>query len=139
MKVILSIKPKYVERILSGKKKYEFRKVIFKEAVDEVIIYSSSPVRKLVASFKIEFIIKDEPKSLWLKCNGDSGLDHNEFFDYFKNQNSGFAISITELNKFDNPIDPKQIIDDFVAPQSFQYCECDQIPSQIKSETRCKT
>lgn len=131
MKVILSIKPKYVERILSGKKKYEFRKVIFKESVDEVIIYSSSPVKRFVASFKIEFIIKDEPKSLWLKCNGDSGLNKEEFFNYFKDRDPGFAIKITNLNKFKEPINPNAIIDDFIALQSFQYCECDQLSNPI--------
>jgi len=127
MKVILSIKPKYVERILSGKKKYEFRKVIFKEPVDEVIIYASSPVKKFVATFKIGAIIKDEPSSLWIKCNGDSGIAKNEFFEYFKDQNYGFAIKIEKLIKFDQPIHPKKIDSDFIAPQSFKYFEYDQL------------
>ena len=30
MDVLLSIKPKYVDAILKGEKKYEFRKIIFK-------------------------------------------------------------------------------------------------------------
>lgn len=30
MKVLLSIKPEFAERIFNGSKKYEFRKVIFK-------------------------------------------------------------------------------------------------------------
>lgn len=124
MKVILSIKPKYVERILSGEKKYEFRKVIFKQDVDEVIIYASAPVKKFVASFKVNEIIKDEPQTLWKRCNGDSGLDKHEFFDYFKDQKKGFAIRIESLNKFIHPFEPKEIIHNFVAPQSFQYCEC---------------
>ncbi len=51
MNVIFSIKPKYVERILSGEKKYEFRKRIWKKQVDRVFIYASSPVKKIVASF----------------------------------------------------------------------------------------
>jgi type I restriction enzyme S subunit len=110
-----------VKRILSGEKKYEFRKVIFKQDVDEVIIYASSPVKKFVASFKVGNVIKDEPRSLWRRCNGDSGLMENEFFDYFRNQNAGFAIKIEGLNKFNNPMEPKEIIEDFVAPQSFQY------------------
>ena len=39
MKAILSIRPEYVDRILSGEKKYEFRKRIFKrEDVDTIVI-----------------------------------------------------------------------------------------------------
>ena len=124
MKVILSIKPKYVERILSGEKKYEFRKIIFKEPVDEVIIYASSPIKKFVASFKIGEIIKDKPSSLWIKCNGESGLDESEFFSYFKDYNSGFAIRIMNLQTFNEPIEPTSIFNNFMPPQSFQYCKC---------------
>ena len=36
MSVILSIKPKYVEKIKKGLKLYEFRKSIFKEKVSEI-------------------------------------------------------------------------------------------------------
>jgi len=122
MKVILSIKPKYVERILSGEKKYEFRKVIFKKDVDEVIIYASSPVKKFVASFKIKKIIKDKPSKLWIKCNGESGVNEIEFFEYFQNKESGYAIKITDLQEFHVPVDPQSLLKGFIAPQSFQYC-----------------
>ncbi|RAX12581.1 hypothetical protein CKY02_11450 [Photorhabdus bodei] len=40
MKVLLSIKPEYVDRILNGSKKFEFRKVAFKNnQVQSVVIY----------------------------------------------------------------------------------------------------
>lgn len=47
MKVLLSINPEYVEKIFSGIKKYEYRRSIFKnEAVDTIVIYSTSPIKK---------------------------------------------------------------------------------------------
>jgi predicted transcriptional regulator len=69
MNVLLSIKPKYVEEILNGNKKYEFRKSIFKckEKLEMIYIYSSSPVKKVVGAFVIESIIEDHPKVLWEK------------------------------------------------------------------------
>lgn len=33
MEVLLAIKPEFVEKIFSGEKKYEFRKVVFKKEV----------------------------------------------------------------------------------------------------------
>ena len=63
MKVLLSIKPEYVEKIFSKEKKYEFRKSIFKNPnIKSIIIYSSSPVKKVVGEFEIENIIQDTPK-----------------------------------------------------------------------------
>jgi len=44
--VLLSVKPEYAEKILDGKKKYEFRRAIFKRNdIEKIYIYSSSPIR----------------------------------------------------------------------------------------------
>ena len=47
MDVLISIKPKYVKKIISKEKKYEFRKNIFKKNVDTIIIYTTSPEKKI--------------------------------------------------------------------------------------------
>ncbi len=47
MNVLLSIRPKYVEEIIKGNKRYEFRKSIFKKNVEEVWIYATSPTMDL--------------------------------------------------------------------------------------------
>ena len=52
MNVILSIKPEYVAEIKAGRKGFEFRKTIFKEKVEKVYIYASSPVSKVVGEFQ---------------------------------------------------------------------------------------
>jgi predicted transcriptional regulator len=40
MDVLLSVKPKFVEKIISGTKRYEFRKIIFKEnEINRIYIY----------------------------------------------------------------------------------------------------
>ena len=62
MDVLLSIKPKYVKSIIEGEKRYEFRKTIFKNReINRIYIYSSSPVKKIVASFVIGTILEDHP------------------------------------------------------------------------------
>lgn len=47
-KILLSINPNHVENIFNGTKKYEFRKVECKKPVDKIIIYSTSPIKKVV-------------------------------------------------------------------------------------------
>jgi type I restriction enzyme S subunit len=122
MDVLLSIKPKFAESIISGKKKYEFRKIIFtKKYIGRVYIYSTSPIKKIVGAFRINDIIVDSPCTLWSQLKDDAGIAEEEFFDYFKNKEIGFALEITDVEKFENPMDPKIIFPDFVPPQSFCY------------------
>ena len=124
MNVLLSIKPKFVESILNGEKRYEFRKVIFKKkSVEKVYIYSSSPVKKIVGTFIVGDIIEDHPREIWERCHKESGIDEVQFFNYFNGRKKGFAIAIEYLEPMDEPIDPRNLFPDFVAPQSFCYFE----------------
>jgi type I restriction enzyme, S subunit len=122
MNILLSIKPRYAESIIVGLKKYEFRKILFKKRhVNTVYVYATSPVKKIVGEFRIGDIIEDQPIALWDRLNEVSGMDKTEFFDYFKNDETGFAIEIKEVKKFEDPLDPCDVIPGFKPPQSFCY------------------
>ncbi len=127
MNVLLSIKPKYVEEIKNGNKKYEFRKSLCNKKnfhkIEKIYIYSSSPVKKIVARFIIRVILEDHPEILWEKCKDVSGIDKVEFFNYFRDKDKGLALEISDLKFFKKPIDPKSIFPDFNAPQSFCYVD----------------
>ncbi len=132
MKVLLSIKPKYVDEIVKGNKKYEFRKKIFKNKneVKEVYIYSTSPVKKIIGFFRFDKIVEDHPKNLWKEFKELSGIDEHEFFSYFEERDNGFAIEITQLEIFKTPMEPEILIPNFVAPQSFRYIEQDFVDAE---------
>ena len=122
MDVILSIKPKYVRAIMNGDKRYEFRKAIFRNhTVDRVFIYSSSPVKRIVALFEIGTILEDHPTALWEMVQEHAGIEDAEFFSYFAGRTRGYAIGISNLHEFDEPIDPREAIPGFVPPQSYCY------------------
>jgi len=70
LSTIKVIRPKYIEEIIKGNKRYEFRKSIFKKNVDVVWIYATSPTKKIVGTFGIGKIIKDTPKNLWKNLGG---------------------------------------------------------------------
>lgn len=125
MNVLLSIKPKYAEGILGRKKRYEFRKSIFKakEQIGTVYIYSTSPVKKIVGSFTIGAITEEHPKVLWQRFKEHAGIEEKDFFRYFGDAKKGFAIEIGSLDVFKEPADPKTLIPYFVPPQSFCYLE----------------
>lgn len=129
MNVLLSIKPKYVQTIINGKKKYEFRKKVFKrhDKIKNVYIYSTSPEKKIVAYFTIKDIIEGHPKKLWKRFEKYSGLDEKEFNLYFLDSKTGFAIEIGELTVFEKPLNPNDFISNFKAPQSFMYLDDDKL------------
>ena len=120
MRAILSIKPKYVKEILEGRKKYELRKKVFKQDVSIVYIYASAPTKKIVGSFKIGKIVEDDPRTLWDDLNEFLGIAKPDYLKYFQRCEKAYAIEITELKKFE-PLEPKDTIENFKAPQSYSY------------------
>lgn len=123
MKVLLSIKPEYAQKIFDGTKKYEFRRSVFKKKnVKTVVVYASSPVQQVIGEFEIETILNHNIQELWNLTKDYSGVTKNLFFDYFINKEKGYAIKIKEAKLYDKALSIK---DDFNAtpPQSFIYLE----------------
>ena len=121
MKVLLSIKPKYAELILSGEKKFEFRRSIFKKpGVKKVIIYASSPISKVVGEFEIDDVLSLDVSELWLLTMEYAGID-KEFYDrYFYGKEVGHAIKVKKTKKYPKHKDLHEF-NIKCAPQSFAY------------------
>ena len=123
MRVLLSIKPEYAEKIFDGTKKYEFRRSVFKNRnVKTVVVYASSPVQRVIGEFEIDSIINEDLINLWQKTKDFSGISEDFFFEYFSNKERGFAIKIKKVKRYDKTLSLK---DDFntTPPQSFMYLE----------------
>lgn len=121
MKVLLSIKPEYAEKIFNGSKKFEFRRSLFKNPdVKTVVVYASSPVQMVIGEFEIESIINDSLINLWEQTKEYAGIDEEYFFKYFSDKESGFAIQIKSFKKYKKAL---CIREDFnvTPPQSFVY------------------
>ena len=83
MKVVLSIKPEFANKIFDGTKKFEFRKAIFKnDKIKTVIVYSSSPVQQVIGEFEIEQIINHDIDTLWDLTHQESGITEDYFYKY---------------------------------------------------------
>ncbi len=121
MNVILSIKPEFVEKIFSGDKKYEYRKVLFKQKVDTVYIYASRPICKIVGEFKIEEILCDTPENIWKMTKEQSGVTKKFFDKYYKGTARGVALKIKECKEYEAGVNPYSLIPNFKVPQSFIY------------------
>jgi predicted transcriptional regulator len=116
----LSIKPVYAEAIFAGKKRFEFRRSIFRENIQIVIVYMSSPVMQVVGEFSVEGIITDDVANLWGRTARHAGIDREAFMDYFSGKDKGHAIKIGNVRRYDEPRDLQETYG-VKPPQSFLY------------------
>lgn len=134
MKIIMSIKTEYADKIFDGIKLYELRKKTLKENVDTIIVYSSGKTKKVIGEFKIEKIIKDSPDKIWDLGEEVLGIDKKSFYDYFKHSEYAYAIKVKKIIKYNLPKD----LSDFgigKAPQSFCYLKEDKNQKKIVYKT----
>ena len=121
MKVLLSIKPEFAEKIFDGSKKYEFRRSVFKNSdVKTVVVYASSPVQKVIGEFEIDVIVNDELQALWTLTKEFSGITRSFFFEYFNNKKKGYAIKIKQPKRYKTALSIKDDLN-VNPPQSFVY------------------
>jgi len=121
MKVLLSIKPEFANKIFEGTKKYEFRKSIFKrDDVKTVVVYASSPMQRVIGEFEIKGILHKEVESLWQITEPFAGINKDFYNEYFADKEKAFAIQVGKIRKYQTP---KRLSDYDIdyAPQSFAY------------------
>jgi predicted transcriptional regulator len=122
MKVLLSIKPKYADKIFSGEKKWEYRKKIWtREGVDFVEVYASAPISKVIGQFQIVTIQREYRRDIWWTTGEESGISFKEFKEYFKHSFYGYAIKICNPELYGIPRDLKRAYGIKRPPQNFMY------------------
>lgn len=119
---MLSIKPEFAEEIFQGRKKYEFRRSIFKKNVDVVVVYVTSPVMKVVGEFDIKNIMQERIEKLWKETKHSAGIDEKRFMSYFDGKSHGYALEIGKVRMYENPLDLK-IHFGVKPPQSYMYLD----------------
>lgn len=108
MKILMSIKPKYIEKIFAGEKRFEFRRVvppIFNEDESEItiVMYSSAPVSKVVGEFRVDYCVEGLRDSIWWIAKNGAGITHEEFQKYFNGKPIANAIGIADVVKYETP------------------------------------
>lgn len=121
MKVLLSIKPEFAEKIFEGTKRFEFRRSVFKEPeVKKVVVYASSPMQMVIGEFETDHILCDDIDRLWKQTYKFAGINKEYFFNYFLDKKQGYAIAIKSTKKYRKPLSLKENFN-MMPPQSFAY------------------
>ena len=118
---MLSIKPEFAVKIFDGSKRYEYRRVIFRqEGVERVIVYASHPIKRVIGEFEIAEVLYDEVPSLWARTRHCSGISKKRFLDYFRDKTKGYAIKVKSTTAYSNPLPLTRLMVSS-PPQSFVY------------------
>lgn len=119
----MPINPEYVDEILAGRKRYEYRKIKAKRNnIDKMIIYSTSPIMKVVAEVDIKEILEEDPEKLWEMTKNESGITKDFYNKYYKNKNTAIAYKLGKIRIYDKPKNLYDIGIKYV-PQSFVYLD----------------
>lgn len=121
---LLSIYPRYANKILSGKKRLEFRKTWAANNVAALVIYATAPIQKIVGIAHVKKVHQGSPTALWkLAQEIGGGVSRRVLYEYFQGRLEGVAIEIESVLSCSSPLDPEQFFPNFIPPQSFTYLD----------------
>lgn len=123
--VVLSIKPHYTDKIMSGVKTVELRRRFPVSAPrgTMVFIYSTSPVQALVGCARIADVIKLPVSDIWKKFGKLASIRRADFDSYFSGVNDGFALKFENVKPLGRKLELSELRSrfGFEPPQSFVY------------------
>jgi predicted transcriptional regulator len=123
---IFAVRPKYADKIFSGEKTMELRRIRPKRirTGSVVMIYVSSPRKALLGAFQVGGVIERSPEALWTLVCQKAHVSRREFNSYFHGSSKGVAIVVEKTASVDAPVSLDQLratIAGFKPPRSFRY------------------
>lgn len=119
--VLLAVRPEFAELLMSGEKTVEFRRTEFRVPVDSIVVYASSPTKKVLGTLDVECIEKGSPSAIWKRYGTVGGISRKEFRKYFNGASTAVAIVVRRANPYPKPKPLTELLPSGCAPQSFQY------------------
>ncbi|MDF1554523.1 MAG: ASCH domain-containing protein [Deferrisomatales bacterium] len=118
---LFSINPEYAKQIMDGSKRVEFRKNGFDSNLGYVIVYATTPVKKVLGFFEVSGVERASPLDLWRRHKQHGGIKYGDFRKYYAGKKTAVAIGVGRLCLLGKPIDLAALGDGLIPPQSFCY------------------
>jgi predicted transcriptional regulator len=132
--LIISIHSEYVRKIISGIKCYEYRKKAPKRHVDYLVLCTTGSHGQINGIVKVKGILNAAPAALWAVTKDHSGLDYNNFLDYYKGCARGTAFCIGSVWIPDGETFLSKLGIN-KAPQSMQYIDTLHVESMLMNSS----
>jgi predicted transcriptional regulator len=123
--VVLSIKPRYAEKIMDGSKTVELRRR-FSAAVPagaRAWIYSTTPTKAMIGAATITRVEQLSTNDIWRRYKDVAAVSKQEFNEYFSGRDDGYAIVLSSPLSLHTPVPLADLRSnfEFEPPQSYQY------------------
>lgn len=122
--VLLAIKPRFADLIVSGKKVVEVRRGGTSIKIGDVLVlYSSSPRRSISATCRVTSVDTRSVHSALSALNGETGLTKEELRTYLKGAETATLIGIDSVLCLSRPIPLRELRQNrrMVIPQSYRF------------------
>jgi predicted transcriptional regulator len=108
--ILISIKPKYIDKIASGEKIVEIRRR-FNSKWNGCIatLYSSKPIQALIGQAKISKIRKADPQTIWEEYEGQIGAKKEDYDNYTNGATNVYAVTLSNFKPYMCPMDLQPI------------------------------
>lgn len=125
--MLISIKPEFVDKILTGEKTIELRRRFTRrwDEVDKLFIYSTSPVKSVVAETKITDVKQLSVNHILRNHRSSICIDEERMRSYFEGLDFGYAIFLSNVRRLESPIELKNLASLGLQrpPQSYSYLD----------------
>lgn len=122
VRILIPIKPCFSNKILSGEKKYEYRRIKPKKNINKLVIYSTSPVSSIVGEVQVLEIIEDDVYKVWNMTHDYSGISFEDYCTYYKGKDRAVAYKLGKVLIYDMPLKLNDLGINYV-PQSYIYLD----------------
>jgi predicted transcriptional regulator len=129
--LLVSLRPRFATLLLSGEKTVELRRRppdVHRGSL--VLMYESSPTRRLVGRGRVQAIDVGTPAEIWREHGVATGVTREEFDAYYEGTARAVAIIMADTRPFARPASLDELRRrwaDFRPPQSFRYLN----PAQV--------
>jgi len=120
---LISIHPVHVEKIVSGVKNLEFRRVWPDRSIDALVVYATHPEQRLAAVVEVVDVVRGSKTALWKVATAEGGgVTRQALSTYLEGKAEGVAIRLGQRIDLGTKALPKKVFGaSFRPPQSFRY------------------
>lgn len=131
--ILLSIHPEFADLIVSGDKIYEYRKTTPIEKITHIVLYSTSPIQKIVAIVEVIDELIDTPRKIWEKTSKGGAISKTYFRQYFSGKKYAKAYKLGKVTTLCHPLTLDRLCVGS-PPQSFRYLSPDEVDTLLAAE-----
>ena len=118
---IISVHSEHIDNIMSGKKVFEYRKILPKRDTSFLVFYCTAPVKKIVAVAEVLDRVTGSSKDIWNVTSFGSGITRRAYRDYYSARRSASCFVLGNIYEIIDPMSLSDLPGNRTPPRSFYY------------------